>query len=351
MTKPSFFSRQKGVCLFSVLMIGLLASRAESIVLHPAGEPQPGWTDHPEAAVIGRWNSVATCIALSPNHILSVRHAEPGGDLETFRKNVRAIINGITYKADILYVIPEMANVDLRLIKLKNADLTVFAPPYSDTDEKYKTVVMGGTGHSRGEVCYDGQGRPYAYDWDYSSPQTVRFGTNKINSTLSNNYVAGYIEDLLLIDFDALGVGDPTAYEASMADHDSGSGWFINKNGTWYLAGMGAYVDQVGRSQFARSDNATVADPDNNYGVRISSYTPYIQVVLNQECTENKKADMNDDCVVNLVDLEILAQYWLRSDCGPANNYCDGADLNKDSRVDIRDKAVFNHEWQGDGDN
>jgi glucuronoarabinoxylan endo-1,4-beta-xylanase len=57
-------------------------------------------------------------------------------------------------------------------------------------------------------------------------------------------------------------------------------------------------------------------------------------------------SDISGDCYVNYKDFAIIADYWLSSDCGWLNNYCDGADLKpKDGNVDFVDFSKFAVQW------
>jgi hypothetical protein len=64
-------------------------------------------------------------------------------------------------------------------------------------------------------------------------------------------------------------------------------------------------------------------------------------------------ADLNKDGKVSMKDLAILANYWLKTDCGPSNNYCKGADLEPESfpdgDVDLEDLAILVEHWLDTG--
>ncbi len=53
------------------------------------------------------------------------------------------------------------------------------------------------------------------------------------------------------------------------------------------------------------------------------------------------EGDASGDCIVNLTDLAILAQNWLRFNCGQ----CNGADLSGDSNVNITDLIILAEDW------
>ena len=57
-------------------------------------------------------------------------------------------------------------------------------------------------------------------------------------------------------------------------------------------------------------------------------------------------ADFNDDKRVDASDLSWLAGRWLNNGCEQANNWCDGADMDRLGSVDMRDYAIFARYWQ-----
>ena len=52
-------------------------------------------------------------------------------------------------------------------------------------------------------------------------------------------------------------------------------------------------------------------------------------------------ADSTGDSVVDVFDLAAVANNYERTDCSPANNWCDGADINQDGRVDAIDLGLL----------
>lgn len=56
-------------------------------------------------------------------------------------------------------------------------------------------------------------------------------------------------------------------------------------------------------------------------------------------------SDLNGDCYVNFQDLEILAGYWLKTDCDTSSD-CEGADFAPtDGDVDFIDYSDFALNW------
>ena len=54
---------------------------------------------------------------------------------------------------------------------------------------------------------------------------------------------------------------------------------------------------------------------------------------------------LTNDCSTDLVELQVLITHWLETDCGTANNWCGGADLNHINDVNIHDFAEFAAYW------
>jgi subtilisin family serine protease len=56
-------------------------------------------------------------------------------------------------------------------------------------------------------------------------------------------------------------------------------------------------------------------------------------------------ADVDKNCYVDVVDLDLIAQHWLESPCSSGNSYCNGADVNQNGSVDLDDFAVIALNW------
>jgi len=55
-------------------------------------------------------------------------------------------------------------------------------------------------------------------------------------------------------------------------------------------------------------------------------------------------SDINGDCYVDFDDLDVIANHWLRTDCGGIEN-CSGADFEPDNNVDFTDFSIFGLQW------
>lgn len=56
--------------------------------------------------------------------------------------------------------------------------------------------------------------------------------------------------------------------------------------------------------------------------------------------------DLKVDCSVDINDLYILSQNWLRIDCDSTNSFCNASDINKDNKVNFDDYSIFANDWQ-----
>ncbi len=59
------------------------------------------------------------------------------------------------------------------------------------------------------------------------------------------------------------------------------------------------------------------------------------------------QGDMDTDGDLDLFDYAVLSAYWLRTDCVDPN-WCEGADLNQDTKVDLIDLGIFLGNWKVD---
>jgi hypothetical protein len=322
------------------------AGSALGVVLHPDGEPNlVTWTDRPASDVVGRWGNNASCVAVSSNCVITVRHA--GGGTST-----PVNIGGKTYTIAQIW---NHSTADLRLIKLNGANLANFVDIYEDTNEVGKDTIMGGYGKGRGAILQN-SGVTYGYQWDTAGNITFRLGTNKIQDTQDDSTLAGYTSDIIIADFDGLGEAEATTYECAVASFDSGGGWFIKVGGVWQVAGLSRAVEvhyQQGHegdpnfilweSWFRDRDDPNVLAPDYLDAVRLSSYAQWLYNTL----PEVLPGDLNGDDYVDFSDFAVFAQFWLTSDCH-APDWCLGADFEPDGDVDWADLAEFSYYWLTD---
>jgi len=318
------------------------AGSALGVILHPDGEPNlVTWTDRPPDDVVGRWRSNASCVVVSSNCVITVRHAGSS-------------VNALVEIAGEQYTVSEVWDhntADLRIAKLYGANLANFVDIYENTNEVGRYFVVGGYGDGR-DGLLETQGMTYGYQWDNSSNTTLRFGTNRIQGVQTDSTLEGFTSDIIIAYFDGLSEGISTVYESTPADHDSGSGWFVKTGGIWKVAGLSRAVEvhyKAGheddpnyaiydQSWFRDSNDPNVLHPDYFDAVRISSYAQWLRDTLPQA------GDLNGDDDVDFTDFSVFALYWLSSDC-QAPSWCHGADLEPDGSVNWADLAKFATYW------
>jgi hypothetical protein len=345
--------RQNSVCaVITAAILFSCTAPASAVILHPDAEPNlTTWTDRPDSNVVVRWSSNASSVVIAPNWILTTRHQGTSPSTVT--------IAGSTYRC---HYKPEWTggpagDADIRLVRLttpddRNPNLPNYAPPYQTTDEPGQNMVVGGYGDGRGDILQTA-GITYGYDWDNSTNTTLRFGTNRIDSTENDSTIGSFTSDIIIADFDGLGEGLATTYEATVAAHDSGGGCFIYDSGQWKLAGLSRAVGVhyepghsgdpnyiLYQSWFRNRENPHTRQPEYLDAVRISSYATWILQTIYVE------ADLTADDWVDFADFSFFAQHFGRDDCDQSNSFCQGADFEPPyGTVDYNDLAYLADRW------
>ena len=327
-----------------VLMIFCIFARGDmalAIVLHPEGEPNPHWLEKPHDEVVGRWGTNASCVAVSPNYLVTTRHQGGGVDTTVY-------FGGMGYRVKQIWNEPSADgySADLRVCRIENlmdqpANLSRYVAIQTDPNELDQPVVFGGFGMGRGEALVNGR-TIYGYTWAGTDNTIQRWGENRIEQT---GVVEGtYTSEVIIADFDALGGPDAMPFEAALALWDSGGGWFTHDGLRWKVAGLSRGVGQQSPGPLEQS---WFSPPDYLDAVRISSYADWIQsVIVEPYCSDPAPADLNQDCRVNMADLFLLRLHWLRDDCDSANDWCDRADQPpRDHQVNLRDFALLASHW------
>lgn len=253
--------------LTTTALLLFCSASSQAVVVHPEDDPPTGLSA-PNSNVVGRWAGNASAVAIGPNHILTTRHQGAG-------VGVAVNFGGTNYFAveQTLF-----GSADLRLVRIAQdvgdttpANLTQFVDLYTHNDEVGQVVVIGGFGKGRGAALQTGGLVDYGYLWSGADNTAQRFGANLVEGAA--NVIAGSLtSNTLVIDFDDIGTGGYTDFEAAVAKFDSGGGWFINDAGQWKLAALSAYADDdtpSGQTNF-RDSVTGLPNPDLNYGVRIS---------------------------------------------------------------------------------
>ncbi|MBN2581883.1 MAG: hypothetical protein JXL80_02370 [Planctomycetes bacterium] len=253
--------------LVVVLAVALAAANAWAVVLHVAATP----SDKPSDAVMGRWGTLTSCVAVGPQWVVMSSHQ--GGGVGT-----PVTLGGSAYVVSEIYD----SGYDFRLARLTRPDgnaaaLTDYVALSHDTVSPVgRMVVLGGYGWARGAELTDSQGVAYGYLWA-ASTGVLRWGTNTVDAQYGN---------FLSADFDAplaktakvvrttKEVKDATDCEAALACGDSGGGWFARHPVTqrWEMIGLSVSVSRDGASWFN--------PPDYIYAVRSSLCADWAEAIM-----------------------------------------------------------------------
>jgi hypothetical protein len=268
-----------------VITLGVWVSPlAWGLILLPGDSGVPA-SDRPPDRVVGYWVSTsapASAVAVSPNQILTCRHQGGGvGSLVRF--------NGITYKVSEQKT---YGTADIRLCRIvtqndQPANLSGYVNLYTGSSEN--DVVMGGWGRIRGTNLQavdpeEGVLKTYGYNWGGTAGNNLLWGTNNVYgwwvglqwiAWSGSRTVGAFTSDVIAVFFDG---PNSASHEATVAQGDSGGGWFIYCSGQWELAASNAYVTSHndGEAWYALPSNPDTPYPDTLFGIRVSSYAPAI---------------------------------------------------------------------------
>lgn len=331
-----------------ILAAGILflCAKAPAIVKHPGYDGVP--TSYPACVsggndVVGRWvNGTTTngsAVVIGPNTVLTVRHSGGGPGSIVYIKGADGVAVPYTVGVEFDAPLPlnETLYPDLRVAQLWTADgrpanLTQWVSAWPTTNENAKSIVLGGFGKIRGSTSGN------SYTWASNSSWALNWGANVIGGTYSGYYywyengkaAGSFKSDTLILDFDGIGSG-AVAYEAAVAQYDSGGGWFTYSNNQWYVLALSAYVQHSGSSYFSTSTK----DGDLNWGVRVSSYASWISGHDPQYLIPIGDATL--DGKVDVSDLGILASNYGQT----TGMTWQTGDFNRDGMVDVADLAML----------
>lgn len=315
--------------IFFFIISILLLFRAEKsfgIVLHPVSEPNLAtWIERPDSNVVGSWRSNASCVAIAPNYVITTNHQSGSNPYSP----APIVIAGVTYTIDQIWPHP---TADFRVVKLHSANLKSYVNMYTEQDEIGQPIVIGGFGKRRNKEYTN------YYTWTIE-PNNINnpllFGTNQVDDV---DFVDTdtYDSEILVAHFNS---SSASLYECTIAEFDSGGGWFIKDNSEWKVAGLSRGLKVVDKSWYTPAFDRNYMD-----SVRVSTYADFVSRSITT-CNKPTPGDFNGDCIVDNDDLEDFALYWLDDDCAPENNYCQGSDLEQDGDVDLVDFAVLAENW------
>lgn len=314
---------------FAFILMLFFSMQASGLVLHPNNEPPTSWSGRPSSNVVGRWGSNSSCVVISADCVATTNHQ--GGGVGT-----AVVIDGQTY-----YVarVERDGATDVRVAKLRLAELSEFVPLYTGSGELLRSFVLGGYGKGRGTELIT-SGTVYGYTWSLTPNTTLRWGTNIIDSIHPSD------SKIIIADFDAPG-RRATDYETIIAEYDSGGGWFVEDSSQWKLMGLTYSVSshQGAPAQCWFKDPVTLQNaPDYIFAHRVSSYASWIATTASRlaDCG-NEPQDITEDCMVNIEDVKALAKYWASV---PSSNAArERADIDNDNVVNMLDFIEIAKNW------
>jgi hypothetical protein len=273
-----------------IIQLGLLLlsiQQGHALVLYP-GDNQTNITapasEAPFYAVArvcdnGGGSTAGSAVYIRGKYLLTANHVS-NRDYLTF--------DGVNYFArDTAFTPIKIGTADLKLIKLLQ-DPGLAAVPLHTSASGHDTSYTITSGPNRGTVDITGtligwglgtaadgsgfeQGSDQTWNWGSTSTLAKRWGTNRIDFSLSITGIPDYNYSYigLSIDLDRNAGNN----EAGLATYDSGSAIFVETTGTWTLAGIATLVETASSSTFSDSG-------DLNYFVRISSLATEIEAAI-----------------------------------------------------------------------
>jgi len=178
---------------------------------------------------------------------------------------------------------------------------------------------------------------------------------------------SGYSNEDLATPADTTPPAAPTGLVATAGNETVGLDW--NDNNEPDLAGYNVYRSTTSGSGYGKL-NGPIVTASNYTDDTVTNGIPYYYVVTAvdtndlesgysnedsatpdyQNCADVQAgddgltSDLDGDCYVNYVDLEIIVYYWLDTDCSTPGD-CEGADFEPDGDVDFVDFSTFGLQW------
>lgn len=205
--------------------------------------------------------------------------------------------NSTFYSRDLSYIPVQIGSTDMQIFKLSTVPSVGAAALYEGSAELSNEGYIVGWGRGRVEgsaintntVPIAGAGTPLIKRWGTNDP------TREING-FTYTFGSTYTFDALETVMGNIG-GNPNnngtgAFEAAATTRDSGSGYFQNIGGTWYLTGLTSliisqnagnvtYGNDVAWSGATPSDfSAPAGSGDPNIFVKVSSYSETINQLI-----------------------------------------------------------------------
>ena len=330
-------SRTMLFLVLSAATAALSPSAALAVIVHAQDDDRTGLLT-PPPDVVGQWAYNGSLVVISPNHIITTRHQGGGVNSSVF-------IGGVEYKVQQQYA---HSSADIRVAKIvaldgSPANLGNYVSLYTATNENSQAFVIGGYGKTRGSDLQTKVGPDfitYGYNWAGASPAGPNWGRNSIiGSSVVTDTTFNFTTAILQAEFDGPQSPAYIPYEASLAEWDSGGGWFINNGGSWQVAGLSRGVERIGQTRFNDRFAPTLPNPDSLDAVRISTYADWIANTAMRSSLMLIPGDANASGMVNDDDLSLLLSNW-----GTGTTWATG-DFTGNGTVNDDDLSILLSNW------
>ena len=285
----------------------------------------------------GGGNTAGSAVHIRGKYMLTANHVQ-------LRTHIT--FDGITYlERDTSFNPIRIGTTDMKLIKLVQSPGLPATELFSDNsgDTSVTTTLIGwGVGRDTG-VNDSGAGSTNIWQWGNTGTLKKRWGTNTIAASSSGEVTTGTNYDYLITYLDR----NAGINEAAATLYDSGSGLYLEQNGSWKLVGLTAAITSINgptEQEPTNPYNSTFGifnSRDRNYFVRISSYASAIEAAIPDTATyagwktdhslygadADNTADTDDDGInqlhefafggdPNVNDISILPTHSLLEDSG-----------------------------------
>jgi len=256
-------------------LLFLLGTRSEAVILY-SGDNSANLIA-PDAARMNVFEAVArvcnstggqtagSAVHIRGKYLLTANHVA---------NRSHVTFDGSTFHAvDSAFTPVKIGEADMKLIKLINDPGLPEKPLFTGTaGDVFATGTLVGWGRGRDPAVSDSvAGATNTWQWGDASTEAKRWGTNRIDSSITLEGPFGNTYTALVTTLNR----DAGNNEAGAALFDSGSGLFVDDAGTWKLAGLATAVSTADSSTFG-----TFLNWDRNYFVRISSYSAGVEAAI-----------------------------------------------------------------------
>ena len=262
----------------------LLASAAHAVILY-SGDNSANQTAPASGAPFGSVARVCnnggggtsgSAVHIRGKYMLTANHVS---------NRSHVTFDGSTYWArDTAFTPIQFGTTDMKLIKLVNSPGLPTTKLFSDNagDTSVAATLIGwGVGRDTG-VNDSGPGTTNIWQWGNTGTLKKRWGTNTISASSSGEVTPGTNYDYLITYLDR----NAGINEAAATLYDSGSGLYLEQNGSWKLVGLTAAITSINgptEQEPTNPYNSTFGifnSRDRNFFVRISSYASAIEAAI-----------------------------------------------------------------------